>query len=189
MKTLLSLAVSFLAVHLHANEINLILNGDFSEHHPNNKAHSMKWIGIGYSGEEANQIERVTEGEMTYQKIISAAYQKNHYGISPRELIQLSPEWKTLDLSMTFRLLNQTPGEKPWNRFLVTAIYFNDFDKKISYEIKLKQNEPIKEWVTQTAKLTIPPNATQLKLEIKFLGADGEAHIRNVQLRPEEGLQ
>lgn len=184
MKSILLFSLICMGLPLIAEEINLVLNGDFSEHHTHNKAHSMKWMAIGFSGEAANKTERVTEGEVTYQSIVSAAYEKNHFGIAPREFIQLSPEWKTLDLSMTFRVLEQTPGKDSWNRFLVAAIYFNDFDKKISYEIKLKQNELSKDWVTQTATLTVPQNATQLKLEIKFLGADGVAHVRNVKVSP-----
>lgn len=62
MKTLRILPLLSLAIFLQAEEMNLVPNGDFSEHHTHNKAHSMKWMGVGFSGEAANKTERVTEG-------------------------------------------------------------------------------------------------------------------------------
>jgi hypothetical protein len=181
--TLLSLTL------LRAEEpINLIPNADFSEHHPRNTAHSMKWSALGYSGEEQNTITRITEGDVVYQRIVCGA-ERNHFGIDPKEWIQLSPEWKTLEFGMVFRLPELTPGKDSWNRFLVKATYFNDFDKEVGYEIKLKQDEPVKEWKQVSTEFTIPDNATQMRLEILFLAANGEAHIRSVGLRPKGGLQ
>lgn len=163
---------------------NLLDNGSFTEEGPMSGAIAWSRGNPAFISFVAETI--MEKGEEVVNRYCRITLEEPQAAIILQKL-DVSPEWKTLDVSVRIRAKDVVTGDEAWKTGQFQFLFLDEAGKVVGGWNRLKVTEDTDGWVTMTKKgVKVPATAKALKCQVGVWGAKGTFEFDDVSVKVAE---